>query len=117
MYFSRPESEDPVAPPVFHGKIDATFFRPATQFINQAGLATAGWTSDKNLAKSHTTRNGHALDPVYRFNLDTIQGHQVFPVIRISLPADSISRPALHTSRGQIDASAMSTLSEQAGVM
>ena len=56
-------------------EIDTAFFRPATQLLDQARLATAGWPGDDELAKTHTTGNGHALEPVNRFNLDSIQGH------------------------------------------
>ena len=73
VHFPWSECQDPATPPVILSQIDAAFFRPATQLLNQAGLATAGRSGDDDLAKAHTTGKGDALDPVKGVNFDTIQ--------------------------------------------
>jgi hypothetical protein len=54
-------------------KVDAAFFRPSTQLLDQAGFATAWRPGDEDLTKSHPPGNSHTLDPVNFFNFDTIQ--------------------------------------------
>ena len=73
VHFPRSECQDPAAPPVILREIDTALFRPATQLLYQAGLATAWRPGDDDLAKTHPTGKGHALDPVNCFNFDTIQ--------------------------------------------
>ena len=73
VHFPRPECQNSATPPVILREIDTAFFRPATQLLNQAGLAAAWRSGDDELAKSHTMGNGHTLDPVNPFKLDTIQ--------------------------------------------
>ena len=73
VHFTRSECQYPVTPPVFHREIDTALFRPAAQFLNQAGLAAAGWSGDDNLAKAHITGIGDALDPVKGVNFNAIQ--------------------------------------------
>ena len=73
VHFPRSECQNSAPPPVILRQINAAFLRPATQLLDQAGLATAGRSGDEDLAKAHPLGNGNTLDPVYLFNLDTIQ--------------------------------------------
>ena len=73
VYFPWPECQHPATPPVILCKVDAAFFRSAPQLLDQAGLATAWRSGDEDLAKAHAPGNGHTLDPVYLFNLNTVQ--------------------------------------------
>jgi hypothetical protein len=73
VHFPWSEGQNSATPPVILCKIDAAFLRPATELLNQAGLAAAWWSGDKDLAKAHTTGNGNALYPVNILTLDTIQ--------------------------------------------
>jgi len=73
VHFPRPECQHPATPPVILRKINTAFLWPATQLLDQAGLAAAWRSGDEDLAKAHTARKGHALYPVNILTLDTIQ--------------------------------------------